>query len=145
MEKDWGMGKDEDSRDDKGEKDYTKKKGMKSDTRKGDEDFEAHEDSKSKTMPGEEDFTGHKDDDSKTHAGKDYSEEEMADHLATESRDGPHMLELLEENGWEIRKKDGGETVTHEQIKEELGIGREAPQLSVIRLAAARNGMRGPS
>lgn len=141
MKKDWGMGKDEDSRDDKGEKDYTKKKGMKSDTRKGDEDFEAHEDSDSETRPGEKDFTGHEGDDSKTHAGKDYDEAEMADHLATESRDGPHMLELLEERGWEIREKDGKEEVTDEQIKEELGMNRATPHISVIRLRAARNAL----
>ena len=144
MKKDWGMGKDEDSRDDKGEKDYTKKKGMKSDTRKGDEDFEKHEGSKSETMPGEEDFTGHKGDDSKTDPGhKDYTPDEMADYLARESRDGPHLMELLEENNWEIREKDDKEVVTDEQIQEELGMNKETPHISVIRLRAARNGLRG--
>jgi len=126
-DKDWGEGEDEDSRDDKGEKDYTKKKGMKSKGRPGDEDFEAHEGSDSKTDPGH----------------KDYTEDEMADYLARESRDGPHLMELLEENGWEIREKDGKEVVTDEQIQEELGMNRETPHISVIRLRAARNGLRG--
>ena len=138
------FGKDSDSKTRPGEEDFTGHKGNKNKSRKGDEDYEAHEDSESKTRPGEEDFTGHKGDDSKTHPGKkDYSPDEMADYLAKESRDGPHLMELLEENNWEIREKDGHEEVTDEQIQEELGMNKETPHISVIRLRAARNGLRG--
>lgn len=118
-------------------------KGSSSKSRRGDEDFESHEGSRSVTDAGEEDFTGHEGDDSKTHPGKkDYSPDEMADYLANEARDGSHLMELLEENGWEIREKEGRGEATDEEIQEELGMNMNTPHISVIRLRAARNGLR---
>jgi hypothetical protein len=111
------------------------------------EDWGMGEDEDSRTRPGEKDYTGHEGDESKTKPGKkDYTQDEMADFLAKEARDGPHMLELIEEEGWELVEKDGheeAEEVSEEEVKEQLGMRpSKAPHISVIRLTAAKNGLR---
>ncbi len=137
MKKDWGMGKDEDSKTRKGEKDYTaKREAPGEDLRKGAEKRGAEG---TKKKDGDDAYVGDKHHDKKK--GEHHDKESMADYLAKEARDGPHLLELLEENNWEIREKDGKTVVTDEQIEEELGMNRKAPNISVIRLRAARNAL----
>ena len=102
LENAYGMGKDE-----------------KSKTRPGEEDYTGHTGDESETHPGEEDYEAHKGSESKTHEGKDYTRESLADHLATDARDGAHLLELLEEAGWEITPP--AETGLEEVLEEGLG------------------------
>jgi len=135
--KDWGMGHDEDSRTRPGEKDYTGHPRDKSTDRPGHEDYKAHKGTKSKTHEGR-DYEG----DEKRH----HTPESVADHVAKEARDGPHMLELLDEEGWELVEKDGRSEVkefSEEEVAEQLGMRpSKAPHISVIRLTAAKNGLR---
>jgi len=112
------------------------------------EDWGMGEDEDSRTRPGEKDYTGHEGDESKTHPGKkDYTQDEMADFLAKEARDGPHMMEILEEEGWELVEKGGHgeemEEFSDEQVEEQLGMRpQHTPHISVIRLKVAKNGLR---
>lgn len=111
------------------------------------EDWGMGEDEDSRTRPGEKDYTGHEGDESKTHPGKkDYTQDEMADFLAKEARDGPHMTELLEEEGWELVEKGGheeAEEFSDEQVEEQLGMRpKHTPHISVVRLKVAKNGLR---
>jgi len=109
-----------------------------------DNNWGSKEDEDSKTRPGEKDFTGHEGDDSKTDPGKkDYSKEEMADYLANEARDGPHLLEILEEEGWELTGPGGKVEAEGEETMEDLlpmPPGPRAPNhMAVIRIKAARD------
>lgn len=142
--KDWGMGHDEDSRTRPGEKDYTGHPGDESHEKEGEEDYTWRKDHKSKTHSGKDD-TGHEGDKSKTHPGHiDYREDELYDFLAKEARDGKHMKELLDDHGWELRKKDDHKEATDDDIEKELGVHRDSKprHVSVVRLRVARNNLK---
>ena len=71
---------------------------------------------------------------------KDYTEEEMMEYLVNEPKSTEEFREVLEEHGWELRKKEGP-AEDFDSIEKELGMRASPPKLSVIRISSARKAL----
>ena len=74
---------------------------------------------------------------------KEYTADEMMEYLANEAGSVDEFKDIIDEHGWELRKKEEeeGPSADYDDIEKELGMGSKPPSLSVIRISSARKAL----